>query len=612
MVSARDYHEEQQNQSYRTIRLPSLRGRILAWQNNHLAELAANTPAYTLSLYLEDPALRTEFREAYFKAKGKRPLKRAEQAALEEKVRYQVVSNGLVQLSRLLEQPLSLSESFFRKHYNQSLALPLPVLNHLSVTQIARFEVCTTNAPGLDLDIRPTRVYPQGPLAAHLLGYLVRDNDSYEEEEAFFNYRLPDYAGYSGLELACNDTLRGRAGGKSVLVNSLGYRQSERVWSPVVAGQDVLLTLDLGLQRVVEQALHDVGGEDTRGAVVVMDVRNGDLLAMCSSPAYDPNAFLRGWTPREQQRWTNETLGVQHNRAIYGGYAPGSIFKIITGLAALEAGWSPTNLVQCPGYALVGSRRIHCVAPGEHNFTSALKKSCNKYFIDCGIGVAGPERILALAQRFHLGERTGLPLRNDSPGLLPTRSWQVLNQPAWRDGDTANLSIGQGYLLVTPLQEALMISAVANGGKLFWPRLVLEARAPELHDGSLTRPLVPGRLRDTLPVSAQNLRLVQEAMRADVEEPGGTGHEARVPGYPLCGKTGTAEVKKGSVVVDRITWFASYGPFDEPRYAVVVMVVSGGSGGRTCAPVARKIYAALQQRDRLGRESNTPNMAGLH
>lgn len=596
VVSARDYHEEQQNQSYRTIRLPSIRGRILASEAGRLVDLAGNKSSYSLSLYLEDQALRDEFRRAYIRTVGRRPLKRGEKAVIERGIRYQVVSNQLQTLSRILQEPVTLSEARFHRHYQKNLALPLPVVWNLTPVQIARFQECPTNPPGVDMDIQQVRVYPRGSTAAHLLGYLVRDNSSYEEEESFFNYRMPDYAGFSGLELSFNEQLRGRAGAKSVLVNSLGYRQAERVWSPVAAGGTVILTLDLGLQEAAEKALHEAGGADTRGAAVVVDVRNGDILALCSAPGYDPNMFIRGWTDAEHERWTNSALGVQLNRAVYGGYAPGSIFKIVTGLAALEAGWSPTNVVDCPGYAQVARRIIRCKAPGEHDFKSAFKKSCNKYFIDCGIHSAGVERVLSMAQKFHLGERTGVPLRSESPGLLPTRAWLQANQRDWRDGDTANLSIGQGDLLVTPLQEALMVAAVANGGRLYWPRLVRDAH--EAPEGGIVRGATPGRVRETLPVSARNLQIVREAMLADVEETGGTGREARIPGFQVCGKTGTAEIKQGGVVVDRITWFASYGPFDHPRYAVVVMVVSGGSGGGTCAPVARKIYTELQRQDR--------------
>jgi len=610
VVSARDFHEEQHNQSYRTIRLPSQRGKIL--DRNGLA-LADNRPSYNLSLYLEDEALREQFRHEYQRLRGTRPMPAAQKLALARAARYQVVSNAVLELARILQQPVGLSEAQFHRHYERSLALPLPILPSLTVTQIARFQECPSNPPGLDMDVQPTRVYPYGSTAAHVLGYLVRDSSSYEEEESFFNYRLPDYAGFSGLELSYNDELRGRAGAKSVLVNSLGYRQSERIWSPVAAGESVVLTLDVGLQQAAEKALHDVrsDGAETRGAVVVLDVRNGDILALCSAPRYDPNMFVRGWTMTERQHWTNELLGVQHNRAINGGYAPGSIFKIVTGLAALEAGWSPTNVVECPGYAQVGRRIIRCKAPGEHDFKSGFKRSCNRYFIECAINGAGADRILALAQRFHLGERTGVPLRSDSPGLLPTHSWQSFNKPDWRDGDTANLSIGQGELLVTPLQEAVMIGAVANGGKVFWPRLVQTVRPLDAPPEAAGQTVPAGRLRDTLPVSARNLQVIREAMLADVEETGGTGRGAAVLDFRVCGKTGTAEVKQGNTVVDRITWFASFGPFESPRYAVVVMVVSGGSGGGTCAPVAQKIYRELQRREHLPGASNPANMASL-
>ena len=610
VVSSGRYQENQKNQSFRTVRLPALRGKIL---DRNGAELAENQPSYNLSLYLEDHALRAQIQKQFQTTKAGRKLTRAASSELGRATRYLVVSNAVQELSRLLQQPITLEEARFQTHYEQSLALPLPVVKGLNALQIARFQENSSNPPGLDLEIQPLRVYPRGAAAAHVIGYLKRNEDSAEEEDAFFNYRLPDYTGISGIEAMFNEQLRGRAGAKSVLVNNLGYRQSENVWTPVEAGQNVFLTIDLAVQKAADQALAEVRTRHARtlGAAVVLDVRNGDVLALASSPTFDPNQYIRGLTHPEWAVLSDPEQRPLLNRAVYGGFPPGSIFKMVVGLAALEAGFNPTNVFRSPGYAMVGNRHIADTAPaGDYDFRRAFKLSSNTYFIDCGLGT-GVDKILAMGQRLHFGERTGVPLRQDSPAILPTREWQRENMTAWRDGDTANLCIGQGEVLVTPLQVAVMTAAVANGGKVLWPRLVEKVQAQELVETAVVKAASPAQVRDELPVSARTLEIMRAAMLADVEDNDGTGRSAAVPGFRVCGKTGTAQLMKGRVVVDHVTWFASFAPYENPRYAVVVMVESGSSGGGTCAPAARKIYEALQKREKVI-AMKTPALAGLN
>ncbi len=597
VVSSHRYVENLKNQSFRTVRLPALRGKIL---DRRGAELAENVPSYNISLYLEDPALRAQFQKQFQAAKGGRKLPRAQSSELARATRYQVVSNAVQQLGRVLQQPVTLDAARFQTHYQQSLALPLPVVTGLNQLQIARFQESSSNPPGLELEVQPLRVYPRRTSAAHVLGHLKRNEDSVGDEDAFYNYRLPDFTGVAGIESMFDENLRGRAGAKSVLVNNLGYRQSETTWTPVEAGQNVFLTLDLAVQQAADRALAEARTRhpQTRGAAVVLDVRNGDVLALASSPAYDPNLFIGGISHAEWAVLSDPEMHPMLNRAVYGGFPPGSIFKMVVALAALESGWNPTNVFPSSGHAMVGNRHIADTAPaGDYDFRRAFKLSSNTYFIECGLA-AGVDKILAIGQRLHLGERTGLTLRPDSPALLPTREWQRENKPAWRDGDTANLCIGQGEVTVTPLQVAVMTAAVANGGKVLWPRLVEKVRAQELVGTPAVRAASPARVRDELPVSARTLEIVREAMLADVEDADGTGRHATVPGWRVCGKTGTAQLMKGRTVVDHVTWFTSFAPYEQPRYAVVVMVEGGSSGGGTCAPAARKIYEALQKMEK--------------
>jgi penicillin-binding protein 2 len=453
---------------------------------------------------------------------------------------------------------------------------------------------------GVDLDVQSTRVYPYQTTASHLLGYLKRNDDSAEGEEAFFSYRLPDYRGELGIEFGFDKDLRGTAGAKSVLVNNVGYRQAENIWSPAEAGHNVVLTIDLRIQQVAESALRNVQGPTTRGAVVVMDVRTGDVLAMASSPTLNPNELVHGLTTNEMNR-INE-LHAQRNRATQENYAPGSIFKTVVGLAALEAGLNPNELYRVQenperpgrGCIYVRGRKIKDTAPpGEYDFRRALMRSSNSYFITNALRL-GPERIVRLGQRFHLGEKFGLPLRQETAGSFPKQIGA-----GWTDGNTANLSIGQDPVLMTPLQVAVVISALANGGKVLWPRLVDRLEPHDSSTGEQPVVFASGRVRDELGVSQRSMKILLEAMLADTEDPQGTGKGAAVPGLRICGKTGTAEIQnERSADTGQTTWFASFAPYENPRWAVVVMVEDGQSGGTTCSPVAKSIYTALLERDR--------------
>ncbi len=604
IIRSRHYVEDQRNQSYRTVRVPSPRGRIL---DRHGVALAENRPAYNVSLYLEDHVLRAAIQKEYRQQRGaalaaaaaaKRKVTQAELRGIGRASRYLVVSNVVAQLGAHLQQSLLINEQQFHQHYEQRLALPMTVLTNLDVAQVARLQERSLNLPGVDMEIQPTRTYPMGHRAAHVLGYLTRSEASADDELSFYNYRLPDYRGMSGIESSLEGSLRGKAGATMVRVNNLGFRESEMIESSVEAGHDVTLTIDSEIQKAAEQALQNAPGgrgTNTRGAAVVMDCRTGEILALVSSPVFDPNRFIPRIQPPVWTQYNDEELTPMLNRAIYGGYPPGSIFKIIVALAAYDAGvLNPTNIYRSEGRYLLGRRSIGDTAPaGDYDFKRAFIKSSNSYFIDHGLR-AGPERILSLSQRFHLGERTGIPLGQDSRALLPTREWQAQNRRTWGPGDTANLSIGQGDLLVTPLQMAAAVAAVANGGKLLWPRLVNRIVGPDELLQADARAVPAPRIRDEIPVSRKALEIVRAAMLADVEDGEGTGTKARVEGFRVCGKTGTAQVMKGNRMDHYVVWFAAYAPFEDPRYSVIVMVDHGSSGGGTCAPVAGRIFTALQ------------------
>jgi penicillin-binding protein 2 len=590
--------------------------------------LAENRPRYNLSLYLDD--LHRQFDLAYgqllksVRAAQKQTIAAAEKKLgrslnkserkqftlkpeylqqLRQQARFDVARGVVAEVSEKIGEPLALDATQFNRHYATRLALPFPVLKNLDPGQIARFQENFTNGLGADLDLQSVRNYPLGTTATHLLGYLTRDDSSYEGEESFFSYRLPDYRGVLGIEAGFDAQLRGRAGAESVLVNNLGYRQSENLWAQPEPGQNLMLTIDLDLQKAAEASLLNHQHADARAAVVVMDVHSGDVLAMVSSPAVNPNDFIDGFTPADAARLADPKLRPQINRATQENYAPGSIFKVVVGLAALETGMNPEQYLDVlpdptrpgKGCIYIGKRKIDDTAPpGKYDFKRALERSSNSYFIQIGMQ-AGVERIVALAEKFQLGEKNSLPTRQETAGNLP--SIDRVHE-GWSDGDTANLCIGQGELAVTPLQMAVVYSAIANGGTVYWPRLVARMEPQDPAQRGAVTNFPSALVRDHIGVSGRSLRILHNAMLAETEDVEGTGKAAVVPGIRICGKTGTAQVTdEHKHVVDLTTWFASFAPYENPRYAVVVMVESGSSGGGTCAPIAHDIYQAILDKE---------------
>ena len=630
VVRARDYTTSMETQTYRTVRLQSVRGKILDRNGDVLAE---NRASFDICIYLED--LRDEFRAEYRKLRpttvvtnsrvfwrqllGMSEL-RTNAAKLTElqssnlvwDSRCQVVNRIVRQLADTLAEPgLQLNTNKFKRHHATRRALPFPVLENATPAQIAKFSEQLDGKIAADLEVQSTRAYPHGASAAHLIGYVRRDSEPRDDEERDYFHRMQDFRGVVGIEGFYESELRGLPGTKSVLVNSLGYRQSERIIEPTEPGKNVVLTIDSRLQQAGERSLRTRLGPNARGAIVVLEVQSGDVLALVSSPAADPNYFISGFPTNEVARWSDPELGVQKSKATYEQYQPGSIFKTIVGLAALENGLNPeaTYRVQpdpanpAHGCIFVGRLKKQDTAPpGDYDFKRALFKSSNSYFITNGTHVAGIDKIAELARRLHLGEKIGLPTMQEAAGNFP--SARDLRS-GWTEGNTANICIGQGEMDVTPLQMAVMTAALANGGRVLYPRLVdrLESQDPT----SVTPPEVEpkGRVRDQLGVRAANLKLLHEAMLADTENPEATAYKAfqarnRNAGATrimrVCGKTGTAQKKdEHGRPADKITWFISFAPFEQPKYAVVVMVEDGGSGGGTCAPIAAEVYSALDK-----------------
>jgi penicillin-binding protein 2 len=609
VVCANRYRADLQEQSLRIVRVPAIRGKIL--DRNGLA-LAENRPSYNVDLYLEE--FRRYFRFEYtnrvlpaFRAThpGTRPAGKVDEA-LQSSARCRVMSNLVLRVSSVVREPQLLNEKQFTNHYDNLRSLPFPLMRDLSVQQVAMFAENSARLPNLALDVQPLRLYPWTNTAAQLVGHVQREDSPSDEDDISFQFRLPDYIGAMGLELAFDQELRGRPGVKSVLVNNLQYRQAEEILMPSQPGQNVFLTIDLPLQRAAERALRNKGVA-TRGAAVIMDSRSGDILALASAPTFDPNDFVPSISTDEWSKLLDPELRPLLNRATYGAYPIGSIFKIIVSLAGLEMGSIRTNeeFVAKTFYQINGhGHPWHCTAPaGTYKFDRAFYLSCNCYFIDHGLQI-GFERIADMGRRCGFGSRTGLIKNLDTAGYFPDPSDMIKNDGTrWMPGDTANLCIGQGEIRVTPLQVAIMTCAIANGGKVLEPRLVDRIEPQDAASGGEIVRFPSGQVRRELKVEPQNLQIVRNAMLMDVEHRDettgrlGTGHAAAVQGMRVCGKTGTAQVLVPGKPKDWITWFVSFAPFETPRYTVVIVVESGASGGDTCAPIAHDIFEAIVKRE---------------
>jgi penicillin-binding protein 2 len=604
-----------ENQSLRKPRVPAVRGNIFDRDGQALVE---NRPQYNAVLYLEE--MRSQFTNEYYSHEVKEYIRDHPGtsrvparliAPLRLEADYRVVSNLSYQAAAVLEQPMTLDRERFGHFYTNYTFMPLQILTNLNSNQVAIFSEKLSGQAGLDLERQPVVWYPHQTTAAHLLGYVVRTGEDRK-------YLAPGYKGTTGIEGAFDKYLKGEAGTNLVLVNNEGYRQHEEILSAHQAGDDIYLTISLPLQREAEKALAQWG---VRGAAVVMDARTGDILAMASVPAFDPNEFVTGVTPARWEQLNDARLQPQLNRATYDAYPPGSTFKIITTLACLESGVMDVNEVytntvdaEDPIHGVFAEKRYRIkdtAPPGEYRFESAFYHSSNGYFCHYGLK-AGLRKLLEVARRFHLGEKAGFVTGEEVAGRVPQPEQAGKTMPL---SSAPYVAIGQ-EITVTPLQMTVLVAAIANGGTIFWPRVVKEIRAPGA-DGAVEESFPEGRVRDQVHLDPQHLQILRHAMLEDVEHPGvpsnaykafhAAGGVLEQAHFQVAGKTGTAQVKSPALDYRHVTWFDSYGPYDDPRYAVVVMVVDGGSGGGTCAPVAEKIYEEIVKMEKTGAARRAPS-----
>ena len=453
---------------------------------------------------------------------------------------------------------------------------------NLPTQTMFRLSELKTIYPGVDLIVEARRYYPFGRFASHLLGYMGKMGPHEWRTRKPMGYRVDSRTGRLGLEKIFENELRGRDGGLRMEVDAQGRLKRVLDKIPWEVGSNIHLTLDAAVQREADEALR--GTSTGRGAAVAIDPRNGDLLAMSSQPDFDPNAFLS--TDPDEVKSTVSDL-TEFNNAISGAYPPGSTFKPIVGLAALSEGRvGLDDAVFCPGHMTVGGRTFLCWNHKGHKSLSwlmGLAKSCDVYFYTIGLR-AGGAAIERYARAFGLGQKTNIPLKNEKSGHLFGPETRKKSGKGWYDGDTLNLSIGQGELTVTPLQMAIAVAALANRGTVWRPRYTQKI---VYADGSPDYVKNPERL-GVVPAKEEAWDSVQRGMELVISS--GTGGGARIPGLIVAGKTGTAQNPHG----EDHAWFVAYAarPGEAASIAVAVIVANGGHGGTTAAPVARRMILA--------------------
>jgi penicillin-binding protein 2 len=490
--------------------------------------------------------------------------------------------------------------------------IPILVREFLTWQDMAKIEVNAPDLPGVIIDVGTTRQYPLGEKLAHIVGYVAPPSEADAGDDPML--ALPGIrVGRAGMEKFHDATLRGRAGAVQMEVNAVGrvIRELDRVEGS--SGQDVGLTIDSVLQETVLDRL----GDESASAVV-MDCRNGEILAMTTTPSFDPSLFNSGVSQAQWVAWTSNRKAPLINKASAGLYAPGSTFKMCVALAGLDAKvLTPGDRISCPGYLDLGDTRFHCWSKNGHgslDLHGGLKNSCDVYFYEVARRV-GIDRIALMAHKLGMGTDTGVDLPGARPGLIPTREWRISHGHYWNIGDTIVSGIGQGYIQVTPLALCTYAARVATG-RMLVPHLTR----------TIGSAMQPGNTADHWPslgIPEKGLQAVRQGMFAVVNEPGGTAPGARLPEsvnqggrVQLAGKTGSSQVRRvsreqresGHFNSSTLPWeyrphalFVAYAPYDNPRYAVSVVVEHGNAGAAAAAPLARDIMVDTLLRDPAGR-----------
>lgn len=491
------------------------------------------------------------------------------------------VEKSLEFAARILDRPRSELADVLERHRSAVPFRAVLVAEDLTLSEVAKFSAAALEHPEFEIDVSHLRLYRFGRFAAHALGHLGQVSEA-DLARSDSPYRAGDLVGRSGVEQSYDLDLKGQDGKRVVIVDSRGRLLEEHDEEPAVVGDDLALALSVELQQEAARFF-----EGKTGAAVALDPRTGKVLALLSSPSYDPNLFSRRL---DQEAWRQLVDDPRHplqNRAIQNAYPPGSVFKIVMAIAGLsEKVVTPHHRVFCPGSTKIYNRRFRCWKRGGHGWMdlrSALRESCDVYFYHLGKSL-GIDPIARYSRLLGFGRPTGLDIAGEKSGLVPDAEWSLERRGTpWYPGETISVAIGQGPILVTPMQLASAVATVANGGFRVAPRLVDSQSPAEL---------------ESLPLDPEVLEFVRQALWAVVNEQG-TGARARVPGLDVAGKTGTAQVIAQKTWIESEdlpaaqrdhAWFVSFAPVDDPRLVVVVFVENGGKGSTSAAPLAKQLY----------------------
>ena len=571
-VQAEKYRGLSEANAMREIEIPAKRGLIMDRTGKILAD---NQPAYKLQIdrVVMKPLLKSD------------------------KQRRQKLEHFLAQVLEL--PPQEVTTRWDKEAAKLSTTQPFPIAEDLTMSQVAKVQAQSIAFPEVNVVPVQRRNYPYATMAAHVLGFIGEVND----KELTQDPRLEqgDLIGKRGVELMYDPYLRGQDGAEFWEYDADGRRLSEYVPArqQPVPGDNIYLTLDFELQRRAEQYFIE---NEMVGAAVALDPRNGEVLAMVSSPAFNPNVYSKRFTPEVYKTITSNPFKIELNRAIQGLYSPGSVFKVVMAMAGLSEGVvGPDTHFGCAGSGVFFGRRFRCWKPEGHGSVDverALKVSCDIYFYQTGARL-GVDKIKEHANRLTFGEISHIDLDGERAGLVPSTKWANEKQHRkWYPSETISVAIGQGPLIVTPLQVANMAAAVANGGKVFQPHVVRYVDRVQ-KDGSYKRFRVPSKVIHEVTLAPNALQAVRTGMWQVVNDQGGTGANARVEGLDVAGKTGSVQViaYAGRIKATSLpfkyrdhAWFASFAPANNPQMVVVVFVEHGGAGGADAAPLAKVMY----------------------
>jgi penicillin-binding protein 2 len=558
----------------RPVSMPAKRGLIL--DRNGQKILADNQPAYSLSV---DRVVM-------------RPLVKNDKSHRAKLVTF---------LSDVLRMTPQEIEARFEKGKSIPIARPIQIAEDLALSQVASIQAQALIFPELNVEPVQRRNYPYGTLASHVLGFIgeVSEKDLGQHKEL----KQGDLIGKRGVELMYDEYLRGHDGTQYWEYDSHGRRLAEvrAARQDPAAGSNVYLTIDFDLQRRAEQYFVE---NEFVGAAVALDPRNGEVLAMVSSPEFNPNVYSKRFTPEVWKLLSSNPFKLELNRAIQGQYSPGSVFKTVMAMAGLSDGAiGPGTTFTCGGSGVFFGRRFRCWKRDGHGtvaVANALKVSCDIFFYNTGARL-GIDKIAEYSHKVTFGEVSKIDLDGEKPGNVPSTKWAAEKQHRkWYPSETISVSVGQGPLIVTPLQVANMMAAIANGGTVYRPHVVkmVERVNP---DNSVERLQVATEVLHKVQLAPAALNTVKTGLWKVVNEEGGTGGNARVPGLDIAGKTGTVQViaQHGWIKSENLpfkdrdhAWFASYAPNEKPEMVVVVFVEHGGHGGTDAAPLAKLLYTS--------------------